>query len=104
MIFRGKKMAVKWIVENEENGQLGKFYCTICKQDLSRVFYTWGGAYQFLGVYDCKHYEWVFVGDYDLDPPWDEETKKIVENSLGSVVEQHGKYFLLPRSFVDRYK
>ena len=104
MIFRGKKMAVKWIVENEENGQLGKFYCTICKQDLSRVFYTWGGAYQFLGVYDCKHYEWVFVGDYDLDPPWDEETKKIVENSLGSVVEQHGKYFLLPRSLAGRYK
>ena len=97
-------MTVKHVIESEKEGQVWKYYCTICKQDLSRVFYAWGGAYQFLGVYDCEHYKWVFVGDSFLDPPWDEETKEIVENSLGSVREQHGKYFLLPRSLADRYK
>ena len=95
---------MKWIEENEENGQIGKFHCTICKQDLARLFYNWQGAYQLLGVYDCEHYEWVFVGDYDLSPPWDDETKEILIKSVASVREQHGKYFLLPRSLADRYK
>ena len=95
-------MGVIRMIENEENGQTEKHYCTICKQDLSRSFYTWGGAYQFLGVYDCEHYEWVFVGDYYLDPPWDKETTEIVENSVAKVRGNGGKYFLLPRRLVEK--
>jgi len=96
-------MDVKWIEEYQENRLLGKFYCKLCKQDLARVFYTSPAAYQFLGAYDCKHYKWVFVGGYDLSPPWDEETKEILINSVASVSTQYGKYFLLPRDMTDRY-
>jgi len=96
-------MAVKRVIENEGNGQVWKYYCTACNEELSREFYNWSGAHQFLGVHDCEHYEWVFVGDSFLNPPWDEETKAIVKNSLGSVKEQHGKYFLLPRKLAEKY-
>jgi len=96
-------MDVKWMEEYVENKLLGKFYCKLCKQDLAKVFYFIPAAYQLLGVYDCKHYKWVFVGDYDLIPPWDVETKEILINSVASVITQHGKYFLLSRDMTDRY-
>jgi hypothetical protein len=51
---------------------------------------------QFLGVWDCTHYTWIFVGDFDLSPPQDPETKEIVSKSLTKVNVNGGKYFLLP--------
>jgi len=88
---------VKHVIETEKDGQTWKYRCVKCNKDLSRVFYTWGTAYQVLGVWDCVHYEWIFIGDYDLSPPWDENTRRIIENSLGKVSTNGGKYFLLPK-------
>jgi hypothetical protein len=96
-------MGVKRVIINKENGQLWKYYCTKCKKELSREFYNWSSAHQFLGVYDCEHYTWVFVGDPFLDPPWDDETKEIVEHSVASARTQNGKYFLLPKRLAERY-
>ena len=84
-------------LENEPNGQTIKTYCRVCNKELSTKFYTWGGAYQFLGVHDCPHFEWVFVGDFYLQPPQDPETKEIISKSLGKVDTSNGKYFLLPK-------
>jgi len=50
-----------------------------------------------LGVRDCDHYEWVFVGESFLEPPLDKETKEIVNKALGKVNANSGKYFLLPK-------
>jgi len=89
-----KNMKTKVI--NTENGQERCLHCEICDEELSRVFYTWGGAYQLLGIRDCSHYRWVFVGDFYLSPPQDPETKEIVSESLAKVNTNGGKYFLLP--------
>jgi hypothetical protein len=83
-------------LENKPNGQTIKLYCKLCNEELSAEFYTWGGAYQFLGVHDCPHFRWVFVGEYFLDPPQDPDTKAIIRKSLSKVNANYGKYFLLP--------
>ena len=84
-------------LENEPNGQTIKRYCRVCNKELSAEFYTWGGAYQFLGVHDCPHFEWVFVGEPYLQPPRDPETKAIISDSIAKVDTNNGKYFLLPK-------
>ena len=85
-------------VETDKNGQTIQLYCPACDRILSEEFYTHGGAYELLGVKDCDHYEWVFVGEAYLNPPWDKETKGIVNRSLGKVnANNSGKYFLLPK-------
>lgn len=84
-------------LENTENGQVTRRYCEKCGIMLSEEFYTWGNAHQFLGVQDCAHYRWVFIGDYFLQPPQDEETRSIIKQSLGKIDTTHGKYFLLPK-------
>jgi hypothetical protein len=91
------KTYVKAQVINEENGQVVRRYCEKCGELLSEEFYTHGGAVQFLGVRDCVHYRWIFVGDFYLSPPWDEETKAIISESLGKVSTSGGKYFLVPK-------
>ena len=103
-IFSGIEMGVERAIHTLQDGQEESLYCKICYEELSREFYNDSGIQVLLRVNDCEHYQWIFVGDVFLDPPWDEETKEIVENSVASAREQHGKYFLLPRSFVDRYK
>ena len=83
--------------DTDKDGQTIQLYCPRCDTILSEEFYTHGGASQLLGVRDCDHYEWVFVGESSLNPPWDEETKEIVNKSLGKVNANYGKYFLLPK-------
>jgi len=84
-------------LENEPNGQTIQMYCKMCDVVLSEEFFTWGGAHQFLGIRDCSHFEWVFVGDYFLQPPQDPETKQIISKSLAKIDTGNGKYFLLPK-------
>jgi hypothetical protein len=91
------KTYVKAQVINEENGQVVRRYCEKCGELLSEEFYNGSGAVQFLGVWDCKHYTWVFVGDFYLDPPHDPETKAILGKAYGKVSTSGGKYFLLPK-------
>ena len=94
---KNMKTYVKTQVINEENGQVVRRYCEKCDSVLSEQFYTHGGAVQFLGVWDCTHYTWIFVGDFYLDPPQDPETRRIAENSFGKISTSSGKYFLLPK-------
>ena len=86
---------MKTKVINTENGQERCLYCEICHEELSREFFTWGGGYQLLGIRDCIHYRWVFVGEYFLDPPQDPETKSIISESLARINANYGKYFLM---------
>jgi len=88
---------MKTQVINTENGQERYLYCEACHEELSRQFFTWGGAYQLLSIRDCPHYQWVFVGDYFLDPPQDPETKEIISKSFAKINASGGKYFLLPK-------
>jgi len=83
-------------LENEPNGQTKKRYCRVCNKELSAEFYTWGGSYQLLGIRNCIHYQWVFVGDYFLQPPQDPQTKEIIKESIAKINASGGKYFLLP--------
>ena len=83
-------------VENTENGQVIQMRCNKCNRILSEEFYNGSGVVQFLGVWDCVHYEWIFIGDFYLSPPQDPETKEIVSKSLTKVNVNGGKYFLLP--------
>lgn len=79
-------------------------YCTICHEELSAEFYSRSGVQFLLGVRNCKHYKWVFVGDVFLTPPWDEETREIIGNAVANGVDASGgKYFLLPRSLANKY-
>jgi len=91
-------MNVERKIQIVENGQQEYLYCSFCHQELVAEFYNWSGVHQFLGVNDCEHYQWIFVGDPFLDPPWDEETKEIVKNSVADVRAGNGRYFLLPKS------
>jgi len=83
-------------LENTENGQVVRRYCEKCGELLSEEFHNWSNGYQLLGIRDCSHYRWVFVGDFYLSPPQDPETKEIVSKSLTKVNVNGGKYFLLP--------
>ena len=91
-------MSVEYRSKIIREGEMASFYCRTCQQELSRSFYTRGGQYLFLSVHDCEHYQWIFVGDPFLDPPWDEETKQIVKNSVADVRAGNGRCFLLPKS------
>jgi len=84
--------------ENVEKGQQVYLYCGLCHQLLMEEFYNWSDVQQLLGASDCDHFVWIFVGDPFLDPPWDEETKQIVKNSVADVRAGNGRYFLLPKS------
>jgi len=81
-----------------KEGEMISFYCTRCDKELSVEFYNGSGVQQLIGTYNCRHYQWIFVGDPFLYPPWDEETKQIVKNSVADVRAGNGRYFLLPKS------
>ena len=91
-------MGVERAIQTLENGQEESLYCKICYEELSREFYNDSGIQVLLRVNDCEHYQWIFVGDPFLDPPWDEETKQIVKNSVADVRAGNGRCFLLPKS------
>jgi len=89
-------MSVEYRSKIIREGEMASFYCRTCQQELSRSFYTRGGQYLFLSVHDCEHYQWIFVGDPFLDPPWDEEVRELIGNAIAKVNGNGGKYFLLP--------
>jgi len=94
-LVKNMKTHLKVQVVNEEDGQVIRKYCEKCGELLSEEFYNGSNAYQLLGIRDCSHYRWVFVGEYFLDPPQDPETRKIFSESLGKVNADFGKYFLI---------
>jgi hypothetical protein len=85
-------------IETDKDGQVIQLYCKECNSVLSEEFYNGSGVVQFLGVRDCVHFQWIFVGEPYLQPPQDPETKKIVSKSIAKVdANNSGKYFLLPK-------
>jgi len=102
-IFSGMEMGVERAIQTLENGQEESLYCKICYEELSREFYNDSGIQVLLRVNDCEHYQWIFVGDPFLDPPWDLVTREIINNAVAKVDASGGKYFLLPRSLAERY-
>jgi len=96
-------MGVERAIHTGENGQEISLYCRICNEELSREFYNWSGAHSLMEIHDCEHYVWTFVGDAFLAPPWDEETKEIIEQAVAKVDTSGGKYFLLPRDSAGKY-
>ena len=83
-------------VVRETDGQQVYLYCKLCRKELMTEFYNWSNVQQLLGVRNCKHFSWVFVGDPFLDPPWDEEVREFIGNAIAKVNGNGGKYFLLP--------
>ena len=79
-----------------KEGEMISFYCTRCHKELSVEFYNGSGVQQLIGTYNCRHYQWIFVGDPFLDPPWDEEVRELIGNAIAKVNGNGGKYFLLP--------
>jgi len=96
-------MSVEWRHQINKDGEVQGFYCKLCRQVLSEEFYSRDGVHSLLGVYNCKHYTWVFVGDSFLDPPWDEETRQIIDSAIAKARADDGKYFLLPRRLAEKY-
>jgi len=89
------KTHLKVQVVNEEDGQVIRKYCKKCGGLLSEEFYNGSNAYQLLGIRDCSHYRWVFVGDFYLSPPQDPDVRRIIRESFGKVSTNGGKYFLM---------
>jgi hypothetical protein len=82
-------------VETDKDGQVIQLYCKECDSVLSEQFYNGSNAYQLLGIRDCSHYRWVFVGDFYLSPPQDPDVRRIIRESFGKVSTNGGKYFLM---------
>jgi hypothetical protein len=97
------EMGVERGIYTSQNGQEISLYCRICYEELSREFYDWNGKHALIEVHDCEHYVWVFLRDAILTPPWDEETKEIIDHAFAKVDTSNGKYFLLPRDLAGRY-
>jgi hypothetical protein len=89
-------MNVEYRSEILKEGEMISFYCTRCHKELSVEFYNGSGVQQLIGTYNCRHYQWIFVGDPFLYPPWDEEVREFIGNAIAKVNGNGGKYFLLP--------
>jgi len=83
----------------EGDRRYNRLVCPSCSQMLATVFESWEGYSVITQVRDCPHWEWLFVGEPELDSP-DEEVKSIIQSSLMSVYDSGGgKYFLLPHGW-----
>jgi len=83
----------------DDDRRYNRLVCPICKVALATEFESWEGYTVVTQVRDCPHWEWLFVGESELDSP-DEEVKAIIQSSLMSVYDSGGgKYFLLPRGW-----
>jgi len=94
------KKIPEWIKGKWENDRrYNRLVCPVCQVILGVEFESWEGYSAITQVRDCPHWEWLFVGEPELDSP-DEEVKSIIQSSLMSVYDSGGgKYFLLPHGW-----
>jgi len=85
----------KW----EGDRRYNRLVCPHCNLVLAIQFESWEGYSVITQVRDCPHWEWLFVGEPELDSP-DEEVKAIMQNAILSLPDSGGgRYFLLPQGW-----
>ena len=82
----------KWDGDRRYN----RLVCSTCKIELAVEFESWEGYSVITQVRDCPHWEWLYIGEPELDSP-DEEVKAITQSAIFSLPDSGGgRYFLLP--------
>jgi hypothetical protein len=83
----------------DSDRRYNRLICPSCGIVLAVQFESWEGYTVITQVQHCSHWEWLFIGQPDLDFP-DEEDKAIMQNAVMSVYDSGGgRYFLLPQGW-----